>query len=777
MPETVPFLHTAMLAETIAPTLQLRPQVLTRLSATRAFMLSDLRHLKVIGQVDNAPHVLSAPDGVERAVPGEDGIPYFVPQARVSVRSEATRAPHVFLERRDGEVLLQVWFDLVRFPSLPSESKPLPVLGHSVALVGSDGRRIEFERCDDLPAPENSPNVVSRLFCETKVDANSAIGLLQSPGTVFRVDGDVSFSMSQGGGGSSSGAGVLGPIHIDTVRLQPRGPLRVFSKPIDPRIAAGSLLASRARFSPMLSGAVLSDAVLSATIADAAQPAPPVTWATQTKRMPLGAADNGGVNGYYEPGLMENRAIYSQVTSGFGTEPWSEWVESPNGRFMDSPVPDQFYVLPDEYRLTFDAETKVPSMMVLLVPPKGGAEPAGPISFGGDYTLRTRFSVVPWIDPERRERLRAEIAKHSGRPYPILLVGGIRSATVSLSAVLHELGSSVVGAADAAAGVDPLGFDLVLDCTSEFYSTLSHMLVTDGVDATVTVTLISDAAEPPRVEVPTVLRLDRPASDVLRAELVPAEPVPEEPAVAAEPAPAGEPAGEPAAPASVVPEGQPDPLAAPPAPPRLRVINPLPYAVTVAQALPTLLVIDERTPSPLGAVRAQASPASFTLPAASADAPSSIELTLTPEGTDQPPVFGSVGVAFVGVDIDIDPAQVLAKAHDSGSAGSVSSAVNVRCYQLEHPDVLPAALADVFGLEVQLRRSETAAAITVFLTRDQPAADVQVAFTLGDIMAGAKPEQPTFEWRARNMAGSGTGEWSAWGAITGRQLFVSPNGV
>lgn len=777
MPESVP-MRTAMLATAIAPTLELRPQVLTRVAATRQFTLSAIRNLTVVNQVDNAPHVLSAPDGVERAVAGEDGIPYFVPQARVAVRSEATRAPHVFLERRGGEVFLQVWFDLVRFPSLASESKPLPVSGYSVSLVGAGGTAaITFDRCDDLPAPEKSENVVSRLFCETEVDPNDAIGLLQTAGSVFRVEGDVSFSINQPSGGGTPGFDptTLPPILIDPVRIAPRGRMRVFAKPVESRAVAAPFLASSIRMSPQI-----SDAILATTVADAAQPAPVANWATQTKRMSLGAASNEGVNGYYEPGLMENRAIYSQVTSGFGSEPWSEWVESPNGRFMDSPVPDQFYVLPDEYRLTFDAETKAPSMMVLLVPPKAGTEPVGPMSFGGDYTLRTRFSVVPWVDPARLEKLRAEIAKHSGRPYPELLVGGIRSATVSLSAVLHELGSTVVGSGEAAVTIDPLGFDLVLDCTSEFYSTLSHLLVTDGVDATVTAALVSTETDPRLVDVPAVLRLDRPASDVLSAELIPA-PLPEPAPVPAEAAGSTPPADEaPSAegtPESGDPAVEPVPVEVPPAPPTLRVMNPLPYAVTVARAVPSLLIMDEFVSSPLGAVAAKADPESFTLPPATADGPSTIELTLTPEPTDQPPVYGRVGVAFVGIDIDIDAQQVLSKAHDTGSAGTVSSAVNVRCYQLEHPEVLPPALADVFGLEVQLRRSESAEAITVFLTRDQAAADVQVAFTLSDIMAGAKPEQPTFEWRARNMAGAGNGPWSEWAAITGRQLFVSPNGV
>ena len=101
----------------------------------------------------------------------------------------------------------------------------------------------------------------------------------------------------------------------------------------------------------------------------------------------------------------------------------------------------------------------------------------------------------------------------------------------------------------------------------------------------------------------------------------------------------------------------------------------------------------------------------------------------------------------------------------------------VRSYQLEHPETRPPALADVFGLEVEIRRSADAKPVTVFLTTDQPKLDVQVSFSLSDIVAGARPEQPTFEWRRRNMAGSGNGEWSEWSTITGRQLFVSPTGM
>jgi hypothetical protein len=766
-----------LLATAIAPTLR-SSQLLTPARGLRRFGLSLLRAQALSPQLDDSPRVAAAPERVERAVAGADGTTWFVPQARIAERSKATRAPYVFLAKSDGAVTLQVWFDLVRFASLPTGSAALPVDGYSVSLVAESGDRIDFERCDDLPAVDQPESVLSRLFCETPVDANRAVTMLQAPGTRFRVEGNVHYTIA---GAPAEPGPDLG------VQLLPTGPMRVFRRAT--AIAdAGALSVARAHATlpgMALRGRGLRDSVLrESAVGDllataTTDPAPAPSWSSHAVRLSLGAADNSGVAACFPPDVMNNRAIYAQVTSGFGAEPWSEWVDSPNGQFMDSPVPDQFYILPDEYRLAFDARTRAPSMLVLLVPPQRPEGDATPMGFGRDYKLRVRFSIVPWVDPARRERLRAEIARHSGIAYPQLLVGGIRGATCQLSAVLHELGSSLVGTAEAGVAVDGLGFDLVLDCTSEFYTTLTGMLVTDGVDAKVTATLVADADNPRTAGVPVSLRLDRPATDVLVTEVVP-PPAPAEPAAgpAAEPVSGsgGEPAAEPATPEPAPPEPAAPEPAAPVPPPTVRVLNPLPYAVTVAQAVPTLLITDDSLPSPIGTVAATAQPASFTLPAAT-DIPSVVELTLVPASGDGAGLYGSAAVALLGVDIAIDPEQVLARAIDTGSSGSVSSDVEVRCYQLEHPDVLPPALADVFGVEVQLRRGEAADPVTVFLTRDQPTVAQQVAFSLADLLAGARPEQPSFQWRRRNLAGSGTGEWSAWEAITGRQLFVSPNGL
>lgn len=742
-----------------APTLQLRPHVLTQVKLERALNLSMLRTLTVASLVENAPRVTAAPERVERALAGADGTTYFVPQARIAERSKATGAPHVFLAKSGGVVTLQVWFDLVRFASLPTESQPLPVDNYSVSLIPASGAPIVFERCDDLPRGDQPETVLSRLYCETPVDPNVIVPILETPGTRFRVEGDVHFTVQDGAPADSPPGGI---------RIRPAGRLRVFDTPARairlPDVTSVVAAAPRIRDHRILATPIVRDHRIEAVgVGGAVAPTTPEpTWTSRTTRLSLGAADDSGVAACFPRDVMNNRAIYAQVTSGFGTEPWSAWVDSPHGQFMDSPVPDQFYVLPDEYRIAFDQESKQPAMMVLLVPPKRPEGAEAPTSFGSDYKLRTRFSVVPWIDPARRERLRAEIARHARVAYPDLLIGGIREATCELSTVLHELGSSIVGT-EGPTTVDGLGFDLVLDCTSEFYTTLTHLLVTDGVQAQVKATLVSDAESPRVTTVPVTLRLDRPATDVISASLVP--PAPPAEAASADDAVAG---GEP-----VTPEATP----IPPAPSVLRVSNPLPFAVTVGRTVASLLERDADLPSPIGAVQATAEPSSFQLPAAVDGSPATLDIVLTAPASDQPKIFGSVGVSFEDVAIDIDPEKVLAKAYDTGTSGSVSSAVEVRSYQLEHPETRPAGLADVFGLEVEIRRSSDAAPVTVFLTVDQPKLEVQVSFTLRDIVAGARPEQPTFEWRRRNMSGAGNGEWSEWSTITGRQLFVSPTGM
>lgn len=730
-------LSTATLSSTLLTPVLADPTV--RLATVQAvdqrFMnLAVLHNLTVIDQVANAPLVSTAPSAVDRAIAGTDGTTYYLPRARVAERSKATHAPYVFLERREGSVHLQVWFDL----TIPdADATALPVDGYRVALVGAAGR-IDFGRCDELPPTDKPAGVVGQLFCEaplTTEQTNQVVGTMQTDTTArFEVTATVHYSLADAGG-STEPIRIL-PIQVQPIQLQPIPvpPTEVRSRRGKPAAPATLGRLDRLKLS---STRLLTSVVDRLPLRD---PAPTSGTSTQHHTsMPLTPDDHAGTRAHFPPEVPHNRPIYAQVTTGFGTEPWARWVPLQHGRFVESPVPEQFFVLPDEYRLALDRETGRPAMMVLLIPPDRPTDDTAPATFGGDYKIRCRFSVVPWYDPQRLDALRQEIVDHTGVHYPQLHGGGFRSATCALSRTYQSLGSSLVGDGESAIEVDALGFDLVIDSTSEFYTLLSRLMVSDGVGGEVTIELIADAEQPETATVPVMLRLDRPALDVLSAELLP-----------------------PADPEHTSP--------------RMRVSNPIPYAVTVASVAAKLLVVDETLPTPIGAVPASADPASFTIPAGTSSEPATLEIDLTAQVTDLPSLYGGVGVDFIGASVDIDADKVLTQAHEVGASGDLSSTVEVRSYQLEHPDVLPATHADVFGIELQLRRGD-AEPITVFLTRDQPATTVQVSFTLADVLAGARPEQPKFSWRRRNLAGAGTGEWSEWESIVGRQLFVSPTGL
>jgi hypothetical protein len=90
--------------------------------------------------------------------------------------------------------------------------------------------------------------------------------------------------------------------------------------------------------------------------------------------------------------------------------------------------------------------------------------------------------------------------------------------------------------------------------------------------------------------------------------------------------------------------------------------------------------------------------------------------------------------------------------------------------------MLPPALANVYAIEVQLRRGSNEP-ITVTLETAAPEKTVDVAFSLPDLLGGMRPEQPTFEYRRRNLSFAGTGEWSAWETVTGRELHIVPVGL
>lgn len=190
-------------------------------------------------------------------------------------------------------------------------------------------------------------------------------------------------------------------------------------------------------------------------------------------------------------------------------------------------------------------------------------------------------------------------------------------------------------------------------------------------------------------------------------------------------------------------------------------------AVAVAQtaaALPASGAVDKATWEALFPAAVPAPPA--------VDA-GEVLVELTPSEPVDPRVIGALAASFGGVTLHLEPATVLERVHELAASGSMHAALRVRSYQLQHPDQLPSALSGLYAIDVEIRRPG-GAPVTVFLSRDEPEKTAQVGFTVGDLLGGATPGAPTYEWRRRNQTATGTGEFSAWETLAGTELFVTP---
>jgi hypothetical protein len=398
-------------------------------------------------------------------------------------------------------------------------------------------------------------------------------------------------------------------------------------------------------------------------------------------------------------------------------------------------------------------------MSVLLVstPSTSGATPT--------YTVRIRFNVAPVLDPVRIAALRSSLRQTDEVAYADLRIGGYAKATFSASRLFEGLGQNVVGAdASAAIGVDAAnGFELVIDCSLEFYTLLTKLLVTgNGLQGHVTITIPTAVNATFDVDVPVKLTLTNPAASALRVTLDPGSNI-----------------------------GGDRPCI-------LTVTNTCSARVTAGQIFPTLLLMDQNMPYPASASAVDAQPSAIDLPGAGK---TTIVLTAKPEttgggiglnlgplhigfdptsgkvgvSTPKLPPWSAVAVDFGSVQIDFDANKVLASIHELAGASGVSSTVRVRSFALAHIDQLPEDLAKkLVGIHVQLQRGDDKP-IDAFLTADESQQDVQLAMSLSDLVAGLSPTQPSFQWRQANMYAGSTGPWSDWTQNTGTQLFVVPS--
>ncbi|MFJ7956940.1 hypothetical protein ACIQ62_11650 [Streptomyces sp. NPDC096319] len=686
-------------------------------------LLNDLMALRAEPKASRIPLVPTTPEEPGQVLQGAHG-DYFVPVATLPARSKRSRTPAVFLEAdAQGRWSLLVWIDLVRPDTVPPEAEPMPLTDLTAVLTTTDEQStVTFASVTDLPVP--GPGVARRLALAAEVDAAATADTLQ-------------YDMNAA-------------------------------------IVVNGTLSYRVWDNETVDGTVLADL----------SPEEESGLEVFNTAMLLGAG-GGGIAAYLPTSDKPNRPIYYHwnVKSGAGADqgldPDNVWVDSPAGLWQTSPLPNQYFVLPSEYRLAFDPERGTPAMSVLLVRPDVAADKAA----GPDeaWKVRVRFKLVPWLDPAPMERLRAVIAEEEGIAYPQLVLGGYASATFVESDWLKNLGGRSVGTDSESKAIDPRGFELVKDCTMEYYTLLAQILApasgtATGVEGQVVLMLRrspdDDSATVQR-DVPVKIRLDRPDDGFLTTEQITA-PFPD---------------------AATWPPGWTPPFYA-------KVRSPSTVRADVSGVVAALLVNDPLTGVPVDRARVAATPAAFSLggpdaapvqppaeppPPAPAGPPAFqppanppvgngevlLRLTQTEAEPIDPRLVSSLALDYSGVTVKIDPAVMLERVHELGMSTGLMARVNVSSYQLKHPEALPPELADVFGIDVEIRRG-SAQAVTVSLTRDAPEATSDIPFGFQDLIADLHPDQPKFEYRRRNLATKGTGDFSAWESVVGRNLLVTP---
>lgn len=692
-------------------------------------------------QQSTTPIFTEVPNRVDRIYTATDGKIYFVPQAKIAKRSNRPDQLDIFIDHQADKYTLMVTFDLLHHPATLAAT-PLPIDGFNVNLQPSPpGKAIAFTQIQVLPAADGQNSVVQKLLAQVEVELNTVLAILQSDTNAwFEVRANAYYRLQP----ATSPPPPTRPPRfnkIPPVFLRTRV-AKLETAPVQPAETA-----STTAIQPLKVNLTVLDKTAFRIDPNLWRKPPPPPTDMQKLNVLLATDQKDGLKGPFPPTNPANRPIYAKVDPSFGSNPDADWVQTNFGFIKDSGIPNHFYILPDSYGLAFDAALGLPNMSVILRTEAGQADglPA--------YRVRVRFVVMPRLDATRLQNLRKILSSEQGIAYADLVIGGYDKALFTPTHLFDQLGSTVVaGAAGSTAQqVDASGaFELVLDCTMEFYTLLTKLLVapdSGGLDGSVAIALKGPDKS---VEVPVHLRLDRTANHPLTTKL------------AADATSAG-----PVDTSS--PTGSSDPQ--PKGPSVVVIDNPSQVEVTVDQILPTLLLMDEHMPYACLAAPAVPTPTALDLPAGA----KGVKVTLTPP--DSIPLWSAVAVDFSNANLKLNPAVVLDQIHQLATSANLASTVRVWSFLLQHPDQIPPSLAGLIGIHVQIQKG-SGTPIDVRLVIGAAEQKVQVAFTLDDLVAGMSPDQPTFQYRCKNIFAAGeAATWPDWQTNTGGDLLVFPSGV
>jgi hypothetical protein len=701
-------------------------------------------------QTSDAP-VLTADPANAGGFSGADGTSYYVPAATVGKRQNNAQVPDVFFDVQKGQTILIVSFDLDKPAGVADGAVLLLVDNFGVTLRPTTGTPVEFTSVQVTPVSDAAKAAAFRIVAQTNVDENIVPGILRTDTNAwFDVRADLHYRLA-----AQAPPPPTGPRPIYRWGGVTRFTLDGHEPPVAaPATAPRSTTFMVQRFNPNFISTINQTT--------SQPPANAAPSDVKTARVLLSDAAHDGLSAYFPVENAHNKPIYAKIMTLDGSSD-STWTATSDGYLRSSAQPNQYYVLPDGFGLAIDSQTGMPAMSVLMieVPAADGTT---------SYRVRVRFVVVPLLAADRLDRIRRTLRQEQDMAYADLVIGGYDKAVFTPSHLfdkLADLGPSVVGAAadSGTIAVDAAnGFELVLDCSMEFYTMLTTLVTqADGLQGNVDITIHTDANTAFTSEVPVRLTLGAPASIPLQVTVE-------------------DPGGLGSTNACAV-----------------DVENTAGVDLSASTILATLLLKDDHMPYPSNAYDVSSLPQSLALKAgakvrvvlvqgAQSDGGDvgfkigGVALNFDPKTgavrtpTPELPPWSSIAMNFAGVRLSFDPNQVLAKVHELASSTHMSSTAHLVSYLLKHPDQIPKSLTGLIGIHVQLKTG-TATPIDSYLTTDATEQTVQIAFSFADLLAGLKPDEPTFQWRRCNMFAAKEGDWSDWASNTGHDLYVTPTGL
>lgn len=472
------------------------------------------------------------------------------------------------------------------------------------------------------------------------------------------------------------------------------------------------------------------------------KPLPPVPQPTQQL---LTIVLDRDVRADFPKTTVENRAIYAALDGDYAQAGWRNTV---HGWFQPTPIQDTVYCLPHAYRLQVDEVTGLPSIRAVLLR-KNELGEIGDTLDPRNFRIRLTLKARPDFDADRLNSLRALIRAESQNTvkFADLVLGGYSAARFVPDSALAGLGELFAGttAGSQDSFVPSEGFTLTYEGNAEFADLLFQRLEGEGIEGIVEFDLKQPGGTTEKQSVPVVLTLR-----------------------------------------GLAPLPLPWTFVVPQAPPQTSVATPtdlLPRAITLRNAT--------TRPITLGGLHAHAlqkSPVTGrvddwfqaqpdgswprTIPAGGTD---TVSLTLE----DGKALFNAWDIALVDSRTVASGELVLSQLFDAGSVGVRGWKVDIDCPPMQFFDRLTpqeqAQMADIVGLEVEVRRLGSTAVEEVRLTKQVPAGAVLLSRTVADFISDRATGRSTFEYRTRALRLTRADGWGDWKPETGSALSVFLN--